>query len=577
MVWSPLSNLLLYGQTANLGAALAAGVPVALGSDWAPSGSKNVLGELKVAQAVAGTIGVTLTALDLVRMVTTTPAAMLGWEAHLGSLEAGKRADLLVVDGQAGDPYQQLIDATEADLHLVMINGTPRVGTPGLMDVLVPGLATAGGSPGTPGNGGETLRIGGRDRTLNLAQTTADPAVAQITVGDAVDRLRAALADLPNAGQPTSPAAADAGRPRTGRRAAGRLRAGPQPHVRAPPPPPERPPHRTEPRRGSRHPLGPEPRYRPPRPPRALQRCRRSPSTRSPRPTTPATTPPSPTRRTSPPRYEEPSEPRERPATTPLGAPRNHPTRPTPAARIPSRQEQKMLIAVLNQSTLVTNDQVATMTRAIAKQVKLDTAPLWDRSPAAVIYYTAAADVPPNAHVVTVVDTIQNAPKGVLGFHTEDKGGRLWGVVAAKPELDGGAQVMTGDWSVSSVLSHEVLELFIDPNTNLWATNDQGKVYSFEVCDPVEAPTYAVDGVSVSNFVTPAWFDPLADQKATTQFDKLGLLKASFSILPGGYAVYASEGKEHQVFGDKFPDWRKDMKTGDLTRTTLRREQAGTL
>jgi 5-methylthioadenosine/S-adenosylhomocysteine deaminase len=39
MVWSPLSNLLLYGQTADVGEALDAGVPVALGSDWAPSGS----------------------------------------------------------------------------------------------------------------------------------------------------------------------------------------------------------------------------------------------------------------------------------------------------------------------------------------------------------------------------------------------------------------------------------------------------------------------------------------------------------------------------------------------------------
>ncbi|MBO0881580.1 MAG: hypothetical protein J2P17_14820, partial [Mycobacterium sp.] len=42
MVWSPLSNLLLYGKTADVGAAVAAGVPVALGSDWAPSGSKNL-------------------------------------------------------------------------------------------------------------------------------------------------------------------------------------------------------------------------------------------------------------------------------------------------------------------------------------------------------------------------------------------------------------------------------------------------------------------------------------------------------------------------------------------------------
>jgi hypothetical protein len=240
-------------------------------------------------------------------------------------------------------------------------------------------------------------------------------------------------------------------------------------------------------------------------------------------------------------------------------------------------EEEPMLIAILNQSTLVTNDQVATMVGAIAHQVELDAAPLWDRSPAAVIYYSAASDVPNNAHVVTVVDTIQNVPQGVLGFHTEDKGGRLWGVVAAKPELDAKAQIMTGDWSVSSVLSHEVLEMFIDPNCNLWATNNKGRVYSFEVCDPVEAPSYVVDGVSVSNFVTPAWFDPLAAQKTATRFDKLGLLSKSFSILKGGYAVYASEGKQRQVFGAEFPKWRKAMKTGELSRTTLRREEAATL
>ena len=207
MVWSPLSNLLLYGETAAVGAALAAGVPVALGSDWAPSGSKDVLGELKVAQAVAPSVGAHLAPVDLVRMVTTTPAAMLGWDAHLGSLEAGKRADLLVLDGTPTDAYQQLIDATEADFHLVMINGVPRVGTPGLMKALVPGLAAAGGQPGT---GGESLHIHGRDRVLNLAQASADPAVAQLTVAESISLLTQSLADLPTAGQPAFAGAAGA-------------------------------------------------------------------------------------------------------------------------------------------------------------------------------------------------------------------------------------------------------------------------------------------------------------------------------------------------------------------------------
>ncbi len=231
-----------------------------------------------------------------------------------------------------------------------------------------------------------------------------------------------------------------------------------------------------------------------------------------------------------------------------------------------------MLIAILNQLTLVSNADAATMTEAIAAQVRLDAAPLWDRAPAAVVFYTDPSAVPATAHGIAIVDTIQNQPQGVLGFHTEDQGGKLWGVVAAKPELDNGGHVTTGDWSVSSVLSHEVLEMFIDPNCNLWANDGKGSAYSFEVCDPVEAPTYPVSNVSVSNFVTPSWFDPLAP--ATAQFDKLGQLHTAFSILKGGYVVYESAGKEQQKFGDEFPDWRKEMKTGPLARTRRRLAQA---
>jgi len=235
-----------------------------------------------------------------------------------------------------------------------------------------------------------------------------------------------------------------------------------------------------------------------------------------------------------------------------------------------------MLIAIVNQSTLVSDQDAATMTQAIAAQVRLDVAPLWDRAPAAVIFYTDPKNVPVAAHGIAVVDTIKDQPTGVLGYHTEDPGGKLWGVVAAKPELDNGGKATTGDWSVSSVLSHEVLEMFIDPNCNLWANDGHGKAYSFEVCDPVEAPTYVVNGVSVSNFVTPAWFDPLSDH-ATAQYDKLGKLKAPFSILKGGYVVYEAAGAEHQQYGDAFPAWRKQMKSGKLARTQHRLEQTKAL
>jgi hypothetical protein len=216
-----------------------------------------------------------------------------------------------------------------------------------------------------------------------------------------------------------------------------------------------------------------------------------------------------------------------------------------------------MLIAILNQSsgaTGVTDADVATMTAAIATQIQVDVAPTWDRAPATVTFYNNASAVPAGAYGVAIVNTIQDQPQGVLGYHAEN-----WGVVATQPEFANGAQALTGDWSVSSTLSHEVLEMFIDPACNLWAVNGQGSAYSLEVCDPVEAPTYTVSGVSVSNFVTPSWFDPLPP--ATAQFDKLGQVTAPFTIAAGGYANYVNGGQVKQQWGTKYPGWRKTMKT----------------
>ena len=85
-------------KTLDVAAAKQAGVPIALGSDWGPSGTKNLLGELKVAQVVGDELGGLFTAEELCAMVTTTPAEILGWGGKIGRVEAGKIADLLVLD-----------------------------------------------------------------------------------------------------------------------------------------------------------------------------------------------------------------------------------------------------------------------------------------------------------------------------------------------------------------------------------------------------------------------------------------------------------------------------------------------
>jgi len=184
IVWSPLSNLLLYGDTARVKAARQAGVRIGLGSDWSPSGSKNLLGELKIAWLYSQhVLDGLFSARDLISMATREAAGILKWQKALGTLEPGKRADLLVIDGVKGDPYEALIRAKETAIHLVMINGIGRYGTPGLMGAL--------------GLDGETLRVGGLARRLFLQQESGDPDVSSVSLRSARSALRKAFRDLP--------------------------------------------------------------------------------------------------------------------------------------------------------------------------------------------------------------------------------------------------------------------------------------------------------------------------------------------------------------------------------------------
>jgi hypothetical protein len=169
MIWSPLSNLLLYGGTARVEAAREAGVRIGIGSDWSPTGSKNLLGELKVAWLYSQSfMRKPFSARDLVLMATRVAAEILKWNAALGSLEAGKCADLVMIEGTAGDPYDSLIRSPETSIHLVMINGVARFGTRGLMAQLAPDQ--------------DPLHVGGKVRGLYLDQPTADPDIRSVSL-----------------------------------------------------------------------------------------------------------------------------------------------------------------------------------------------------------------------------------------------------------------------------------------------------------------------------------------------------------------------------------------------------------
>jgi len=135
IVWSPFSNLLLYGETLRVDAALKAGVTVALGSDWSPTGSKNILDEARLAREYIKQNRLSVTDRQIVDMMTLNAAKLMRVDQRFGKVARGFAADLTLVSKVQGkDPYATLLETTQEDVNLVVVRGQPLYGDTQLID-----------------------------------------------------------------------------------------------------------------------------------------------------------------------------------------------------------------------------------------------------------------------------------------------------------------------------------------------------------------------------------------------------------------------------------------------------------
>ena len=130
LVWSPLSNILLYGETTDIVAAKEAGINIALGSDWSPSGSKTLLDEVKIAKRYLRAIGKSglFTDKDFFEMMTINAAKALKLEDRLGELKEGRLADIVAFampakTNERFSPYTYIVNANSEMIRLVVVNG----------------------------------------------------------------------------------------------------------------------------------------------------------------------------------------------------------------------------------------------------------------------------------------------------------------------------------------------------------------------------------------------------------------------------------------------------------------------
>ena len=173
LIWSPRSNIILYGRTTNVGLALDAGITVALAPDWTPSGGPNLLSELRYGryvsqQAMGGRLG----SRDLVEMVTSRAATAVD-RPQVGSLVEGRYADVMVIPDRGCDAYDSLIDAPTADVRLVVLGGRPVYGDAALLGAL-PDAARARCEPVTICGQSKVICVALASTANSLNQSLAD-------------------------------------------------------------------------------------------------------------------------------------------------------------------------------------------------------------------------------------------------------------------------------------------------------------------------------------------------------------------------------------------------------------------
>ncbi|MEO8878138.1 MAG: amidohydrolase family protein [Polyangiaceae bacterium] len=140
LIWSPRSNISLYGDTAPITEFKRAGVPIGLGTDWLASGSMNMLRELSCADSMNQKyFDGALSDQDLYEAATKNGALAIGFDSQIGSLSAGLFADIAIFAPGDNKGYRAVIAAGAEDVLLVLRGGKPMYGEQTIVDALASG------------------------------------------------------------------------------------------------------------------------------------------------------------------------------------------------------------------------------------------------------------------------------------------------------------------------------------------------------------------------------------------------------------------------------------------------------
>jgi hypothetical protein len=189
-------------------------------------------------------------------------------------------------------------------------------------------------------------------------------------------------------------------------------------------------------------------------------------------------------------------------------------------------------VALVSRSRQTDPADVSHVAAALQKQAARDLAPIWQVT-ATVDVFPSLRAVPAGYWPVVVVDDVQ----GAAGYH-QDSHGQPYALVE-----------YSDSWSLTA--SHEAVEMLVDPWGKKVAAgrspkSGQGQVeFLVEACDPCESAdfAYTIDGVLVSDFITPHFYDPRRTTAARYSFT--GAIQRPREILKGGYISWWDPQSNH--------------------------------
>lgn len=157
----------------------------------------------------------------------------------------------------------------------------------------------------------------------------------------------------------------------------------------------------------------------------------------------------------------------------------------------------------------ISADLLQSAAAALNIQVTRDLTQFWTVQ-ASVAYLPSPKKIPAGVWPVFIVKSL---PPDEGGFHM-DKHNQPYAEIIGSSQSD--------EWTIDA--SHEILEMLVDPYGNRLQNSTSieitdGKIvdgtgefgYLVEACDPCEADnySYAIQGVAVSDFITPHFYDPV--------------------------------------------------------------------